>query len=172
METLASSTTAISCSFLMPSDRDQLASSPEQAIHLNGLAVLQHLVHVSLVIPGLHIKEDGGFRNESWLLGLLLSVRLKPLLSNPLLLGLFFIFTSEEIDIIVIIVACSSSSSCRIICCILASLSKLLHPSSERLDVVVPTKGMRSVCLGRSSKSLVHSSIRLAWHIPLNVAVL
>merc|ERR1712072_868160 len=125
METLASSTTAISCSFLMPSDRDQLASSPEQAIHLNGLAVLQHLVHVSLVIPGLHIKEDGGFRNESWLLGLLLSVRLKPLLSNPLLLlGLFFIFTSEEIDIIVIIVACSSSSSsCRVICCILASLS-------------------------------------------------
>jgi len=34
--------------------RHQLGSSPYQPLHLDGLARLEHLVHVCLVVPGLH----------------------------------------------------------------------------------------------------------------------
>merc|ERR1719186_2586312 len=97
------------------------------------LAVLQHLVHVSLVIPRFHIKKNRGLSNESWLLGFLLSTCLQSLLSDPfLLLRLLFVITAEEINVIVIIITCcSGSSSSGIIRCILTGLGELFHTSSE-----------------------------------------
>ena len=35
---------------------DELAGSPEETVHLDALHVLQHLVHVSLIIPGLQTQ--------------------------------------------------------------------------------------------------------------------
>merc|ERR1719422_2854887 len=97
-----------------------------------------------------------------------------PFLSDPfLLLGLLFVVTTEQINVIVVIIACRSSGSSRgIIRCILASLSKLFHTRSERLDMIIPTKSMGSIGLGSSSKSLEHSCVCLAWDIPFNIAVL
>eukprot|EP00091_Calanus_sinicus_P018782 TRINITY_DN43_c0_g1_i6.p1 TRINITY_DN43_c0_g1~~TRINITY_DN43_c0_g1_i6.p1 ORF type:complete len:112 (+),score=25.33 TRINITY_DN43_c0_g1_i6:40-375(+) len=39
------------------SNGDQLAGAPEKAVHLDGLAVLEHLIHVGLIIPRLHIEK-------------------------------------------------------------------------------------------------------------------
>merc|ERR1719500_959460 len=150
---------------------DELAGSPEKAVHLNALHVLKHLVHVSLIVPGLHIKENRGFGNDSSLLGLLLMVSLQPLLSDPLLLlRLLFVAGSKEIDIIVIISSCCSRSSSATKRESRAGFRELLHAGAKRLDVVVPAKGMG--ILGCSSKSLIHLCVGLAWHKPLDVAVI
>ena len=46
---------------------DELAGSPEETVHLDALHVLQHLVHVSLIIPGLqkHIQNEEGLDSDS-----------------------------------------------------------------------------------------------------------
>ena len=51
----------------------------------NGL-LFSNLVHVSLVVPRLDVEEDGGLGDEGGLLGLLLVIRLQPLLRDSLLL--------------------------------------------------------------------------------------
>merc|ERR1740128_765974 len=100
----------------------------------------------------------------------------KPLLGDPLLLFtdllLIFIVTTEKIDIIVIIIAGRGSSSSGVISSILASLSELLHASSERLDMVVPAKSVGRVRLRSSSQSLEHGRVSLAGDKAFNVAVL
>ena len=52
-------------------NRDQLGGSPEETVHLDGGAGLLHGIHVSLIIPGLHVKEDVGLGDHFWLLGFL-----------------------------------------------------------------------------------------------------
>ena len=46
---------------------DELAGSPEETVHLDALHVLQHLVHVSLIVPGLqkHIQNEEGLDSDS-----------------------------------------------------------------------------------------------------------
>merc|ERR1719397_741518 len=102
---------------------------------------------------------------------LLLMVSLQPLLSDPLLLlRLLFVTGSKEIDIIVVISSCCSRSSSTTKRESRACFRELLHSSAKRLDVVVPAKGMS--ILRCSSKSLIHLCVCLAWHIPLDVAVI
>merc|ERR1719318_1765090 len=149
-------------------DGDQLAGAPEKAVHLNGLAVLEHLVHVGLIVPRLDIEKNGGFGNEGWLLSLFVSISLQSLLGNPLLL----VLTAEKINIIVVVIASRGSSTSGIVGSVLASLGELFHASTEWLDMVVPAQGVGCVRLGSSSQRLVHSSVSLAWDIPLNIAVL
>merc|ERR1719462_1084074 len=102
---------------------------------------------------------------------LLLMVRLQPLLSDPLLLlRLLLITGSKEIDIVIIVSSSGSRGGSTTKRESGAGFWELLHSSAKRLDVVVPTKGMS--ILGCSSKSLVHLCVCLAWHIPLDIAVI
>merc|ERR1719411_959434 len=64
------------------SDRDQLGGSPEEAVHLDGSTGLLHCIHISLVIPGLHVKEDISLGNHFGLLGFLSMVGRETLLGE------------------------------------------------------------------------------------------
>merc|ERR1719422_128296 len=99
---------------------------------------------------------------------LLLMVSLQPLLGDPLLLlRLLFVTGSKEVDIIVVISCGRNSSATKGKSG--AGLGELLHSGAEGLDVIVPAQGMS--VLGCGSKSLVDLRVSLAWHIPLNIAV-
>merc|ERR1719234_2670681 len=105
------------------------------------------------------------------LLGFLLMVSLQPLLGDPLLLlRLLLAAGSKEIDIIIVISSRGSRSSSTTKRESRAGLGELLHASAKGLDVVVPAKGMS--ILRCSSKSLIHLCVCLAWHKPLNIAVI
>ena len=51
-------------------DRHELGGAPHKALHLDGLDLLQHGIHVRLVIPRLDIEEDRGLGDYFGLLGL------------------------------------------------------------------------------------------------------
>merc|ERR1719458_392472 len=114
-------------------------------VHLNTLHALKDFVHVSLVVPGLHIQQDGGFGDNGFLSSFLLMVSLQPLLGDPLLLlGLLLVAGSKKINIVVIVSGGggggrSSSATKRESG---ACFWELFHSGAKRLDVVVPAKGM------------------------------
>merc|ERR1719348_640177 len=142
--------------------------APHRRPSCSMLFTLEHLVHVSLIVPRLHIKQDRCLGDNSSFLGLLLMVSLQPLLGDPLLLlRLLFVTGSKEVDIIVVVSCGRSSSATKGKSG--AGLGELLHSGAEGLDVIVPAQGMS--VLGCGSKSLVDLRVSLAWHIPLNIAV-
>jgi hypothetical protein len=54
---------------------EKLTCSPNEAVHLNGTDLSFQSLHVRLIVPGLHIKDDTGFGNRSRpLLALLLGI--------------------------------------------------------------------------------------------------
>merc|ERR1719516_955317 len=123
-------------------DGNLLAGAPNKAIHLNALHLLKHLIQGSLIIPRLHVEENRGLGNHLGFLGFLLVISLKTLFGDPLLfLVVFFVIRAEQINIIVVILSGSSSWSCTSNIA-LGGLGKLLHSSSEGLDVVVPPEGV------------------------------
>merc|ERR1719336_1855631 len=95
----------MTCSLLMPYPTGTSLDAPQTTFHLNLLDLLEHGVHVSLIIPGLAVKEYRGFGDNSGLLGFLGMVSCEPLLPDPLgFLGLLFLIVgSKQIDIIVVI---------------------------------------------------------------------
>ena len=86
-------------------DGDQLGRTPDETVHLDRLYLLEHFVHVSLIIPGLAVEEHGCLGNKGGLLGLLRMVCCKALLSDPLgIRGLLFLIVgSKQIDVVVIV---------------------------------------------------------------------
>merc|ERR1719183_1526597 len=102
---------------------------------------------------------------------LLLMVSLQPLLGDPLLLlGLLLVAGSKKINIVVIVSSGGGRSSSATKSESSACFWELFHSGAKRLDVVVPAKGMS--ILGCCSQSLIHLCVGLAWHKPLDVAVI
>ena len=58
-------------------NRDKLVGAPDEAVHLDGLDALLQLVHRRLVVPGLHVEQDGGLGDKSGLLRLLGGISLR-----------------------------------------------------------------------------------------------
>lgn len=80
-------------------DGDELGSTPEKALHLNGADELLHLDHVGGVVPGLDVEEDVGLANH--LLASLLGLSLLLLLLKILLvLLILLIIITEEVDLV------------------------------------------------------------------------
>ena len=58
-------------------NRDKFVGAPDEAVHLDGLDALLQLVHRRLVVPGLHVEQDGGLGDKSGLLRLLGGISLR-----------------------------------------------------------------------------------------------
>jgi hypothetical protein len=52
-------------------ERDELADTPQEAVHFDGSGDAFQLLHVGFIIPRLDVEEDGRLGNECWFLGLL-----------------------------------------------------------------------------------------------------
>ena len=93
-------------------NRDQLGGSPEEAIHLDGGTSLLHCIHIGLVIPRLHVKEDVGLGDHFWLLSFLGMVGRETLLGDSLLLlVILLLIRSKEVDIIIVIIGSCGGGS-------------------------------------------------------------
>merc|ERR1740129_330701 len=91
---------------------------------------------VSLVVPGLDVKEDRGLGDDLCLFGLLLMISFQPLLSDPLLLlTLLLVRASKEVNIVVLLLSrCRGSlSRCSLGRSRFATL-KLTNASFQRKD--------------------------------------
>lgn len=77
-----------------------LTSSPDETVHYNGTDSLFQLLHVSLIIPGLYVKNNTRLGNEGGFLALLLGIRLHSLGLNSLLLGILEIYQTFYISYI------------------------------------------------------------------------
>ena len=65
-------------------DGNQLRCAPDKTVHLNLLDLLEHGIHVGLIVPGLAVEEYRGLGDNSGLLGFLGMVSCEPLLPDPL----------------------------------------------------------------------------------------
>merc|ERR1712209_263578 len=63
-------------------NRNQLGGAPHKTLHLDGLDGVLHGIHVSLVVPWLHVEEDRCLGDHLGLLGFLLMVGLESLLGD------------------------------------------------------------------------------------------
>ena len=139
-------------------DRDQLRGSPEEAVHLDRGTGLLHFIHIGLVIPGLHVKENVGLGDHFGLLSFLGMVGRETLLGDSLLLlVILLLIRSKEVDIIIIIGSCGGGSGLGRLATI-----KTVHTSLEgehqRLQVISDWKMLR---LDKDQQSLddLHISI-------------
>lgn len=143
---------------------DELVTTPDETVHIDGLDIGKEFVHISFIIPWLDIKGDDGLGSWLRLAGsLLLLVFSKSFSLNSFSFFIFFVIGTEEIDIFVIFFF-SGSGFRRTE---LASLSVLITGKRReffrvRSNVLVPTGSVR-VGFGIRSRaySLVNSNISL-----------
>ena len=121
---------------------NEFASAPNKTVHFDGLDLLEHLIHVSLIVPRLDIEKDRSLGDQGRFLRLLGSIGIQTLLTDLSSFGIFFlVIGTEKIDVIVVIIGGCSGTTGGVRNCVLGSLGELFPSSGLKAgDMVIPKK--------------------------------
>ena len=104
---------------------NKFAGTPNQTIHFDGLDQLEHLIHVSLIIPRLDIQKNGGLGDQGRFLGLFGSISGQTLFTDLGSFGIFFLLIgTEKIDVVIVIISGGGTTG-GVRGCVLGSLGEL-----------------------------------------------
>lgn len=138
-------------------DWNQFCGAPQQTVHDDRPDVGLHNGHVGLIVPGLHVQQNGGLGDQGGFLGLLGSIGGHSFVTDAgCLCVVFLVVGTKQINIIVVSGGGRSGNGSGSTGCLWESLAAplCLLGGAERRDVFVPTC---DVGTGAGSWSLTQS---------------
>jgi hypothetical protein len=148
---------------------NELRTTPDKTLHLNGKNVSLHLLNVGLIIPRLDIKGDDRLSSGLRTLGSLLS----SVLSKSLLLELLsllidiLVVGAKEINVLIVLLSIGSSTKVRSLGILVTRESLKLR--RESINLGVPLSGLGVLLgIGLGANSLEDNNISLGGSRALN----